>query len=127
MVEHPELQQRAVALVLSDAVPMQDFASYLATLLANRHTREPTWQLMQQRWDEVRKKGDSPMILRRLVEALGHLPDREHLAQVEAFLTAHPIDGAKQAVAQTLERLRADVALRERLMPQISAFLRRSS
>ena len=73
---------------------------------------------------EVRAKADSPMLLRRLVEALAVLPERRHLEDVRAFLAAHPIDGANQATAQTLERLQMDVALRERLIPAISAWLK---
>jgi puromycin-sensitive aminopeptidase len=126
MVEHPELVPRSVELALDDFVQMQDFASYLATLLSNRATRETAWKLMQSRWETVRKKGDSPMILRRLVESLGALPDRRHLNDVESFLAAHPIEAAKQATAQTLERLRMDVALRERLMPELHEWLSRS-
>ncbi len=126
MVEHPELVPRSVELALDDFVQMQDFASYLGTLLSNRATREAAWKLIQSRWDAVRKKGDSPMILRRLVEALGALPDRRHLEEVESFLAAHPIEAAKQATAQTLERLRMDVALRERLMPELHEWLARS-
>jgi len=64
------------------------------------------------------------MLLRRLIEALGNLPERRHLDEVERFLGAQELSPAKQAVAQTLERLRADVALRERLLPELSAFLR---
>jgi len=124
MVEHPELTERAVTLALDDFVQMQDFASYIATLLNNRATRDAAWKLMRTRWDEVHKKGDSPMLLRRLVESLGSLPERRHLEEVEAFLGQHPLEPARQAVAQTLERLRMDVALRERLLPEISAFLR---
>ena len=124
MVEHQELTGAAVALALDAFVPMQDFASYLGALLANRATREAAWALMRTRWDEVRKKGDSPMILRRMVEALGSLPERRHLAEVEKFLGEHPLEAARQAVAQTLERLRIDVALRERLIPELAAFLR---
>ncbi|TMA19332.1 MAG: M1 family metallopeptidase [Deltaproteobacteria bacterium] len=123
MVEHHELVPRAVELALDDFVQMQDFASYLGTLLANRATREAAWHLMQSRWDAVRKKGDSPMILRRMVEALGSLPERSHLVAVEKFLAEHELTPAKQAVAQTLERLRMDVALRERLLPDIGAWL----
>ena len=123
-VESAELVPRAVELALTPAVQMQDFSSYFATLLGNRHAREAAWLLLQTRWDEVRKKGDSPMLLRRLVEALGSLPDRTHLAAIETFLSSHPIEGARQAIAQTLERLRMDVALRERLMPDVSAWLR---
>ncbi|MCA1827370.1 MAG: M1 family metallopeptidase [Myxococcales bacterium] len=124
MVEHHELVPRAVDLALDDFVPMQDFASYLGTLLANRATRESVWKLMQTRWDAVRKKGDSPMILRRMVEALGSLIERSDLVGVEKFLADHELTAAKQAVAQTLERLRMDVALRERLLPEIATWLR---
>jgi puromycin-sensitive aminopeptidase len=117
--------QRAVELAMDGFVPMQDFASYITVLLGNRATRDATWTLMQKRWDEVRKKGDSPMILRRLVEALGSLMTREHLAQVEKFLEKNPIESARMAVAQTLERLRMDVALRERMLPAVGQFLRK--
>ncbi len=127
MVENPALVQRALDLALDPFVPMQDFASYLGTLLANRATREAAWRLIKTRWDEVRRKGDSPMILRRLVEALGSLPERRHLEEVERFLAEHELAPARQAVAQTLERMRADVALRERLQPELSGYLKARS
>jgi puromycin-sensitive aminopeptidase len=126
MVENHALVGRAVEMALDDFVPMQDFASYVGTLLANRATRDAAWSLMRTRWGEVRKKGDSPMLLRRIVEALGSLPEKRHLTEVEAFLAEKELTPAKQAVAQTLERLRMDVALRERLVPQIATFLRKS-
>jgi puromycin-sensitive aminopeptidase len=126
MVEDPRLVPRAVDLALDAFVQMQDFASYLGTLLANRAAREAAWQLIKTKWDEVRRKGDSPMILRRLVEALGNLPERRHLEEVEKFLAQHELPAARQAVAQTLERMRADVALRERLQPDLSACLKSS-
>jgi puromycin-sensitive aminopeptidase len=122
-VETPALVPRAVELAMTDDVPMQDFTSYMGVLLGNRAAREQAWTLMQTRWDAVRAKADSPMLIRRLIEALSVLPERRHFEEVQSFLAAHPIDGAKQATAQTLERLRMDVALRERLAPQISAWL----
>jgi len=64
------------------------------------------------------------MILRRLVEALATLPERRHLDQVRAFLDAHPLDGAKQAIAQTLERMQMDAGLRDRVLPRVGAWLR---
>jgi puromycin-sensitive aminopeptidase len=124
MVEQPDLISQAVELSLQDDVKMQDFASYAGTLLANRATREAAWQVIQSRWGDVKKKADSPMLLRRLVESLGALPERQHLEQIERFLAAHPIEGARQAIAQTLERLRMDVALRERLVRETAAWLR---
>jgi puromycin-sensitive aminopeptidase len=125
LVEHEGLVQPAVELALDPFVQMQDFASYLGTLLGNRAAKETAWKLMQSRWEEVRKKGDSPMILRRLVEALGSLVSREQLGEVEKFLADHPIEGARMAIAQTLERLRMDVTLRERLMPAVGGYVRK--
>jgi hypothetical protein len=124
-VETEGLVEPSVELALSDDVPMQDFTSYLSVLLANRATRDRAFGLIRDRWPEVRAKADSPMLQRRLVEALGALPERRHLDEVRAFLEAHPIEGAKQATAQTLERLQMDVVLRERLMPEISAWLQK--
>ena len=74
---------------------MQDFSSYVSVLLSNRATREAAFAMIRDRWTETRAKADSPMILRRLVEALAGLPERRHYDAVRAFLDAHPIDGAK--------------------------------
>jgi len=123
-VEEDALPARAVDLALSDDVPMQDFSSFVSVLLGNRATREATFAMIRDRWTETRAKADSPMILRRLVEALAGLPERRHYDAVRTFLDAHPIDGAKQAIAQTLERMQMDAALRDRVLPRIGAWLR---
>ncbi len=57
------------------------------------------------------------MLTRRVVEAIGALVERRHLEEAEAFLAAHPLEEARQAIAQTLERLRQEVSLRERAQP----------
>jgi len=123
-VESPALAARAVELALSDDVPMQDFSSYVGVLLGNRATREAAFRLVRDRWAETRAKADSPMILRRLVEGLGALPERRHADEVKAFLAAHPIEGAKQATAQTLERMQMDANLRDRLLGPVGDWLR---
>ncbi len=123
-VESPALAARAVELALSDDVPMQDFSSYVGVLLGNRATREAAFGLVRDRWTETRAKADSPMILRRLVEALGALPERRHAEEVKAFLASHPIEGARQAIAQTLERMQMDSDLRDRLLGPVGDWLR---
>ena len=122
--EEGRLPARAVSLALSDEVPMQDFSSFMSVLLSNRATREEAFAMIRDRWTETRAKADSPMIVRRLVEAMAALPERRHYEAVRAFLEAHPIDGAKQAIAQTLERMKMDATLRDRILPRISAWLR---
>ena len=122
-VESPGLIARAVELALGPEVPMQDFSSYLGVLLGNRATREAAFRLIGERWTETRAKADSPMILRRLVESMATLPERRHLDEVRTFLATHPIDGAKQATAQTLERMQMDADLRDRILGPVGAWL----
>ena len=122
--EDAPLAERGIGLLFSEEVPLQDVASFVAALLANRTAREPFWARLRRDWDALhaRVKG-APMLLRRVVEAFGALVERRHLEEAEAFLAAHPLVEAAQASAQTLERLRQDVALRERTRDAIGRWL----
>jgi puromycin-sensitive aminopeptidase len=123
--EEPQLVERAQALALTETVPMQDFAGFIGGLLGNRVGRDGMWKTLQQKWDAVLERaGGAPMLFRRVVESMGALPERRHLTEVEAFLAAHPHDATKMAAAQTLERLRQDVELRERTLAPLGAWLR---
>jgi puromycin-sensitive aminopeptidase len=122
--EDPVLAARGIDLVFSDTVPLQDTASFVATLLGNRTAREPFWARLRAEWDVIHGRlRAAPMLLRRVVEAMGALVERRHLEEVEAFLAAHPLEEAKQATAQTLERMRQDVALRERTRAAVGGWL----
>jgi puromycin-sensitive aminopeptidase len=123
--EDAALSARGRGLLLDGGVPMQDVAGYVHGLMANRAGREEAWRLLRNRWaDVMARTGGAPMLVRRVVEALGNLQTRGHLEAVREFLSLHPVPEAQQAVAQTLERLTQDVALRERLLPEVSAWLR---
>jgi puromycin-sensitive aminopeptidase len=124
--EEPRLVERGVDLAFTDEVPLQDAASFLGALLASRAAREPAWSRVRADWKRLRARlGQAPMLLRRVVEAMGALVERRHLHEAEAFLGAHPVDEARQATAQTLERLRQDVELRERTAEAIGRWLAR--
>ncbi len=126
--EDPAQASRAQQMVLGDEVPLQDSASFIGGLLSNRTAREPFWKAMREGWAGLAARiGGAPMLLRRVVEAIGQLTERRHLEEAEAFLGAHPMEAARQAIAQTLERMRQDVALFERLRPAIAAWLLRGS
>ncbi len=122
--EEPATCRRAQEMVLGDAVPLQDSAAFIGGLLGNRAAREAFWKALRERWAELAARiGGAPMLLRRVVEAVGQLPERRHLEEAEAFLAAHPVEAAKQAIAQTLERMRQDVALRERCQGPVGDWL----
>ena len=122
--EDRALAARGVDLAFGEEVPLQDSAFFVGTLLSNRTAREPAWARIRADWDKLhRRLGAAPMLLRRVVESMGSLVERRHLEEADAFLAAHPLDEAKQAIAQTLERLRQDVELRERTGRAIGRWL----
>ncbi|MBZ4418074.1 M1 family metallopeptidase [Myxococcus sp. RHSTA-1-4] len=124
--ENPVLAERAQGLFFTDTVKTQDVSSFITGLLGNRTGREAWWGVMRTRWKDVlARTGGAPMLLRRIVEAMGMLRTREHLEQMKALLQANPVPEAQQATAQTLERLSQDVALRERCAPEVSAWLKK--
>ncbi|MBS2031630.1 MAG: M1 family metallopeptidase [Deltaproteobacteria bacterium] len=122
--EDPALAKRAVEMALGETVPLQDLAFFIGGLLANRAAREQAFALVTTRWAEIEKKGGgAPMLLRRVVEAVGAMPERRHYEAAKTFFEAHTSDAIKMAVAQTLERLDQDTALRDRCMAPLSAWL----
>ena len=123
--EAPALAARAQEMIFGDAVPLQDQASFVALLLQNRTAREDYWNALRARWSEVETRlGSAPMLLRRVVEAVGQLPERRHVLEAEAHFTQHELPQAKMAIAQTLERMRQDAALWEKAGPEIAEWLR---
>jgi len=123
--EDKALAARATRMSLDPEVPLQELSFFVAALLANPAARDATWALLRERWDGVLARAtDAPHILRRIVEAIRALPARRHLEEARRFLAEHPIESARQAIAQTLEGMAQDVALRERLRPAIRAWLR---
>jgi puromycin-sensitive aminopeptidase len=82
------------------------------------------WARLRSDWEWLHGRlAAAPMLMRRVVEAIGALVERRHLEEAEAFLAAHPLEEARQAIAQTLERLRQDVELRERTQSAIGRWL----
>jgi puromycin-sensitive aminopeptidase len=122
--EAPALSARGIELAFGEEVPLQDTSSFAAALLGNRTAREPYWARLRAEWERLHGRlRSAPMLLRRVVEAIGSLVERRHLEEAQAFLAAHPVDEARQATAQTLERMRQDVELRERTQGAVGAWL----
>jgi len=126
LFEDPSLVSRAQEMPFGDAVPLQDLASFAAGLLGNRAAAQGFFRLLRERWGPFQERvAEAPLILRRVVEALGSLTERRDLEEAEAFFEAHPVAAARQGLAQTLERLRLDIALWERIGPALAAWLAR--
>lgn len=122
--EDAGLAARAQDLLMSGEIPLQDWAHFASALLANPMARGPFWTRLRADWaDVVERLAGAPMVLRRVVECMGNLTTATALEEARAHLASHPVEAARQAAEQTLERLAEDVALRERAEAAIGRWL----
>jgi puromycin-sensitive aminopeptidase len=126
LFESPAIAAEAARIPFGDEVPLQDLAGFTAALAGNRVAAPVFWRLLRENWDALSARlGDAPLMLRRVVEGLGALTTREQLEEARAFFAGRDVPAARQAIAQTLERLGQDVALWERAGPATAAWLAR--
>lgn len=115
-----ELVRTILEGTLDGSVRTQDGPYLIRRALSNRNAGPQAWHFLTSRWDDVVATFPSNSLSRMLggVTAL----DRTELAgQVHDFVAAHPVpQGAKQ-VAQHLERLDINVALRTRESDRLAA------
>jgi puromycin-sensitive aminopeptidase len=123
--EAPALVERSLELLFGDGVPLQDWSSFVQALMANPAARGATWARLRAEWPAVGARlANAPMLLKRVVEAVGMLSEPGELGEARAFFAAHPVEPVKAAVAQTLERLGEEVELAVRARPALGAWLK---
>ncbi len=84
------------------------------------------WRRAAERWETLLEVVPS-VTHSRLVEGISALSQPGVADDVERFLTEHPMPEAAHAVRQNLERLDANVRLRARQTPAVTAYFSRVS
>jgi puromycin-sensitive aminopeptidase len=107
-----DLAARTMAMTL-DEIRTQNAPFVLLHLLHNRDVNVSTWAFVKREWDRIVERFPSNTIP-RLLGGVVTLSTPEQQADVEAFVSSHPVPQATKTVEQHLERLRVNVALRER-------------
>ena len=111
-VRDPELFARVLALATSTEVRTQNAPYLLGACIANRDNGHTAWAAVRDRWDELLERFPSNSIA-RMLNGIRGISDPAVASDIEAFIEAHPVEQAKQTVAQHLERMRVTVALRD--------------
>ncbi len=115
-----ELVRTILEGTLDGSVRTQDGPYLIRRALYNRNAGPQAWDFLTSRWDDVVVTFPSNS-LSRMLEGVTALDRTELAGQVHDFVTAHPVpQGAKQ-VAQHLERLDVNVALRTRESERLAA------
>ena len=117
----PVLVRNILEGTLDGSVRTQDGPYLIRRALANRRCGPEAWDFLSGHWDELLAIFPTNYSLARMLEGVTALDRAELAAEVHNFMAAHPLpQGAKQ-VAQHLERLDINVALRVRESDRLAA------
>jgi puromycin-sensitive aminopeptidase len=115
-----ELATDTVKASLDGRIRTQDSAWVIGATLGNRQHGVAAWQQLRKMWETFVKL--PTMTQRRTIEGIPALSKPEVAAEVEAFFAETKLPHAAKSVAQNLERLRANVEMRERETKALKEF-----
>lgn len=109
----PQLIDKTLNMVLSDAVRSQDGFRVLAAMLGGHRTKDRTWQFVKAHWSEITKKFP-PRSMANLAYACVAFDDPAEETDLKEFFATHELPYAKAAVARMLEEVHRRVIYRQR-------------
>jgi puromycin-sensitive aminopeptidase len=119
--QQPELIDRMLELALTE-VRIQDAPFLLGRALTNRTRGPQVWKFIAQSWERIKERFP-PNLLVRMVGGVSTFTDPDLAAEVEQFFERHPLKQGEKTLAQDLEKMRVNVALKERESALFSASL----
>ncbi len=120
--DQAELVDRLVAMCLTDEIRSQNAPYVLGRAMANRQHGPRAWAFVRDHWDEVNARFPSNSIV-RMLGGLRSLWSPEVADDVYAFFEDHEVRQGDKQLAQHLERLEVNVALRARAGDALSHHL----
>ncbi|HTV10520.1 MAG TPA: M1 family metallopeptidase [Acidimicrobiales bacterium] len=118
------LLSRSIELTFSGEVRNQDAPYLLMSILGKREGSVLAWEAIEAHWEEMQRRWPANSI-HRMLEALPGLAGTSHAAadRALAWLDAHPLPRGELKLRQARERLKVNLAFRERIAPLLRAAL----
>jgi len=107
---------------ITDAVRTQNAPMVLRRAMTNRDHGELAWFFIAAEWDTINARFPSNSIA-RLLEGIRSLSEPGTAQEVLAFFETHEVPQGDKILAQHLERLEVNVALRRREADRLSSEL----
>ena len=104
---------RTLAMSLDGTVRTQDAPYLLAVCMRNKDQGYLAWEFIKDNWDKINDDFPSNSIV-RMLSGVTSLSTPEQADDVIAFFDDHEVPQGQLTLQQTLEKLRVNVALRER-------------
>jgi puromycin-sensitive aminopeptidase len=107
-----DLIRRTLAMTLDGDIRTQNAPYLLRRALTNRNHGPVAWLFVRDNWDAINERFPSNSIV-RMLEGVRSLADPVVAGTVFAFFDEHEVPQGARSLAQHLERLRVNLALRE--------------
>ncbi|MDQ3306226.1 MAG: M1 family metallopeptidase, partial [Actinomycetota bacterium] len=117
-----DLAQRTLAMTLTDAIRTQNAPFLVGRLLANREAGATAWAFVEANWEAIGQRFPDNAIP-NMLGGITALSTPALAERVDAFLTEHPVPQGARTIEQHRERLRINVALREREADPVAGWL----
>ncbi len=111
--DEEELVERALELCLTDEIRSQDAPYLVRRVLWNREHAGQAWIFVMENWDALNERFPSNSIV-RMLEGIRALSMPQVAPSVFTFFEEHDVPQGDRQLAQHLERLEVNVALRNR-------------
>lgn len=120
--DDPELMRRVLAMSITEEVRTQNAPYLIRRALQNRDQGPLAWFFVAEEWDTINDRFPSNSIA-RLLEGIRSLARPEVAPAVFEFFETHEVPQGDKILAQHLERLEVNLALREREAERLAAAL----
>jgi puromycin-sensitive aminopeptidase len=111
--DDPDLMRKLVAMSVTDEIRTQNAPYLLRRALSNRDQGALAWFFVQSEWDAINDRFPSNSIV-RMLEGVRTLSTPDIAPEVFTFFETHEVPQGDKTLAQHLERLEVNVALRAR-------------
>lgn len=126
--KQPELIQRALSLITTDAVRLQDVSYWIAYSFSNRFARQATWDWMVAHWDWLAENLSKDLSFYRMpIYAARCFSDAAFLPTFKAFFESIMEPALERSVNQGIEIIEWQSAWRARDLESIRVYFARSA
>jgi puromycin-sensitive aminopeptidase len=119
----PSTMSSTLEMTLNGDVRTQDAPYLLAQCMRNRDHGPQAWQFVKDRWETILNAYPNNAIV-RMLDGIKSLSHADVAADIEAFFEHHKVPQGELTLQQHLEKLRVNVALRQRETDRLAEALR---
>ncbi len=120
-----ELIHRALAMITSDEVRLQDAAYWVAYSFMNRHARQITWEWLTSHWEWLHANiGTDLSFFRMPVYAGQSFSDAAFLPEFSAFFNSHMSPAFERPVKQAIETIEWQAAWKKRDLKPLQKYFK---